>query len=508
MGRVTTNTATLQVARENAAGAFGELPTSPVWLLQEWDEIGAYGPTITTVARNPVSTGRQRRKGSITDLDAAVEFTTDLTMDLLQYWAESYLLAHARNKDLFFRQADAAADGFTVAALSTDAAAKLLFSVGGPTSLLYARNYVTSANNGLKAVAAAVDATDTTIEVAGNSVETAPSTAIVELAGVRASASDLSMTIVASMREGTLTSAGDLDFTTLGLTPGQFIHIGGLTATNQFAEGADLARIKTVSATEVTLDKTGDGLVDGAYAAGSLQVDLLFGQFIRNVTTDDAEFEDFRHQFELAYPGLADDNVTTEYEYALGNLGNELTINFPLTDKSTVELGLIGTDADALTTTRKTGASTAFPPARTAAFNTTSDFVRLRVAGTDASGLTTDLKEVTITINNNVSPEKILARLGARYMNPGNVEVGIATQAIFTSADVPAAIRQNRTVSMEFALQNDDGGFVIDVPSTTLGGGDKEFPVGESVLINLEAEAFGDALLDTSLSVSMFAALP
>jgi hypothetical protein len=42
----------------------------------------------------------------------------------------------------------------------------------------------------------------------------------------------------------------------------------------------------------------------------------------------------------------------------------------------------------------------------------------------------------------------------------------------------------------------------------TLGGGDREFPVNESILVNTTAQAFGDPTLGTSLGVSLFPYAP
>ena len=42
----------------------------------------------------------------------------------------------------------------------------------------------------------------------------------------------------------------------------------------------------------------------------------------------------------------------------------------------------------------------------------------------------------------------------------------------------------------------------------TLGGGDKEFPVNESVLLNLTGQAFGDTTLGTSIGISLFPIVP
>ena len=77
MGRVLTNNTTLSYAVEETLGV---LPGSPTWFILEPNSIGTYGATITTVARSPVSQNRQRRKGTVTDLDSAVEWEGDLTL--------------------------------------------------------------------------------------------------------------------------------------------------------------------------------------------------------------------------------------------------------------------------------------------------------------------------------------------------------------------------------------------------------------------------------------------
>ena len=115
---------------------------------------------------------------------------------------------------------------------------------------------------------------------------------------------------------------------------------------------------------------------------------------------------------------------------------------------------------------------------------------------------------MTININNNVSPEKVLAVLGARYMNSGNFELDIEAQLVFTNSDVVAAISENRTVTMDMLLKNDDGGMALDIASMTLGAGDMEFPLNESVRINITGQAFKDEILETSIGVTFFPYIP
>ncbi|RUQ77928.1 hypothetical protein ELZ22_17630, partial [Brucella abortus] len=451
MGRVLTNNVSMQVAKEDTLGV---LPVSPDWKLLEPNTIGSFGATITTVARDPISKDKQRRKGTVTDLDSAVEFEADLTLDSFVDFIEGYCFAQAVNHDLHFTEADATSSGYTIPAATAAQAAKLQYTAGGPISLLYARGYANAANNGLKPLAADVASTDTVMEVSGAVAETAPARAIVEIAGIRAEQGDLDITVssgVATITSGNNGASNNIDFTTLGLTVGQFIHVGGLTSANQFAT-AGYGRIVSIADDTLVLDKLSTGLATDNGTGDT--VDLLFGRFIRNVAVDHASYLEQSFQFEAGYPNLGSGGVT-EYEYSLGNLCNQVTFNLPLTDKATASFGFIGTDTEVPTTSRKSGANAPRTPAKTAAMNTTADVARLRITEVDETGLTTDFKSFSITLLNNVSPEKVIGRLGAAFMNTGNFEVNVEAQVLFTNGDVVAAIRENETVALDFILKNE-----------------------------------------------------
>lgn len=493
MGRVSTNNISMSYTIESALGVAGT-----TWKQLEPNSIGNFGANITTVARSPISKNRQRRKGVITDLDSGADFAADLTLEHFIDFMEGFAFA-SFNGPLSIHTSAAVAGGsggYTVASGGALAA----------NTLVYASGFVTDANNGLKVVQSGSGSTN--IRVNGLTAETAPANAMVEVAGVRGAAGDLEID-----SNGDLIST-TLDFTTLGLTAGQVIWVGGADAANQFFTDADtgFARIVTVAVNKLTLDKkattfTVDDGTDTGSGGTAIQIDILFGRFLRNVTVDDADYLERSFQFEVAYENLQNPSGD-EYEYCKGNYCNQVTFNLPLTDKATLNFGFIGTDTDVPTTSRKTGASSATAPLRTESFNTTADVARLRITEVDETGLTTDFKNLTLTINNNVSPEKVIGTLGARYMNTGNFEVGLEAQLLFTEGDVVDAIRNNTTLTMDFALKNGDGGLFFDIPSMTLSGGGKDFPVNESVLINTTAQAFADTTLNTSIGVSLFPYLP
>jgi hypothetical protein len=520
MGRALSNNTSLQVAVETTPGV---LPGSPTWFLMEPNEIGKISADIKTVARTPISKNRQRRKGVVTDLDSGAEFTHDLTMHAVDLFMEGFVMSVAKNADCRFQGVNAVSGGYTIPAATAAQAAKFQFNASGPISLVYARGYANTVNNGLRALTSDLAASGTTIPITGSTAETAPTNAEVELCGIRATAGDLALAI--SGTTGTLSSgnhsvvgAAQLNFTTLGLTVGQFIHIGGLTDTNRFAGAGAVrsygyARVRTIAAAAITVDKmsstliVSDGTANGSGGA-NVAVDLLFGRFIRNVAVDSAEFLTRTFQIEAAWDNLQNPGPGAEYSYSIGNQCNEMAFNLPLADKATVNFSFVGQDTQNPTTTRKTNAGTPVQPVKIAGMNTSSDILRLRVTEVDESALTTDFKELTITFRNNVTGEKVLGYLGNRYVNNGNFDVEMSGKCVFTDGDVIDAIRGNTTLTADFIVRSEDGAVAVDMPAITLGGGNLELPINESINVDLTGVAFQDTLFGTSVGVSLFAVVP
>ena len=499
MGRVITNGMSLSVTRE---ASLGVLPGSPVWFELEPNSISNYGVTVAKTARSPISKSRARRKGVVTDLDSAVEFEADLTLTQFRLFAEAFMFARAVGPDAY--QVSAAGAGtYSVPALSAAQAGRLIYGAATAKSLLYANGFDIAGNNGLKVLGAAVAAAAVTIPVTGVVAEVIDANENAELfvAGIRGATGDLQIDA-----QGNLISTV-LNFTLLGLTVGQVIHVGGVSAVNQFANVNNLgfARVTAITANKLTLAKKSQ--VFAADTGAGVAVDILFGQFIRNVGSEHADFLQPSHQFELASPNLMAGGVTG-YEYSIGNWCDAISISIPLTGKATMTLGFIGTNTTKPNTVRATNAANAKVGGFTAAFGTSSDIMRLRAQDVDEAGLTTDFKSATLTLTNNVSAEKFIGTLGAKYLNAGNLEIDIENQVLFSNPDMIERIRCNKTVGIDFVLYNGDGGIAFDAPTGTLSGGGREYPENESVLLNDTFEAFQDPALDFSLGISFFPALP
>jgi len=491
VSQVKTDNISLEVAVESTLGV---LPGSPVWFLLEPNDITDFGATITTTPRAPISANRQRRKGSTTDLDSAVAFEHDLTREVFVLFSEAFVFATYQGSQIG-RPTAVSTSAYTVPAGPVLANGQLVF----------ARGFTNSANNGLKQVT--TGATSTSIPIAGGGlvVETPPANASLEVAGWRFATSDLAITV--SGTSVTITSAA-VNLTTVGIKVGQLIHVGGLTGANQFSAGLGYCRVRTVATGTITADKPSSTLLTDPGTGDT--VDLLFGLFLKNVPTSDASFLTRSFNFELLYPGLNTElgPPNDAAEYAVGNLANEMTLNLEVADKALVDFGFVGTNTGIPTTTRATNAATPIQPVQTSAYNTSADVLRLRVQRVDETGLTTCFKSVSITLGNEVTPEKCIGTLGAVFMNNGLFLVDMEGEILFTSIAVASAVRNNETVTMDLLMKNTDGAISVDIPSMTLGDGSKDFPVHESVRMALAGEAFQDTFFGTSIGISLFPVVP
>lgn len=495
MAIVKSNNTQWQAAREQS---FGVLPGAPSWLTLEPNSLTKWGAEIGKVTRNPINKNRQRRKGATTDLDSAAGLDADLTMEHLIEFAEGFVFASFAHTggtgQASFVVTGVTATGYTFAAngnLATD-------------TLIYARGFTNAANNGLKLVAAASIATE--IKAAGLVVEAAIPSAqnvSVDVAGFQGAVGDIQIDA-----NGDLIATA-LNFTTKGLTVGQFIWVGGAVGgANAFATAANrgFARIIAIAAGKLTLDKSAAVWTIDAGAGKNIHV--YWGRYLRNVAIDHASYLTRSWTIEAVFPNLQNPGPGDMYQYASGNYADELSFHLPLADKAGVSIGLVGKDTAVPTTVRATNASTGRVPVQTAAFNTSADIARLIVTEVDETGISTYFKELNLMIRNNVSPEKVLGTLGAIDMNTGDFEIDIEAKLVFSNYQVIDAIRANRTVTMHFALRNDDGGFMVDLPSMTIEGGDLDLPENESATVTMNAKTFQDPILGTSLSMSLFPYLP
>jgi hypothetical protein len=506
MSRVLTNNSSFSVALE-AAGQIGTLPGTPSWLLLEPNNANRVGAEITTVPRRPISRNRQNRKGAVTDLDSGFEAELDLTREHLLYFLPPTLHA-VYVGPRYYVCTGVTSTGYTVAANGDLPANTLIVTTG----------FTTEANNSPETFkVVTTGSTGTEIRPTGGATaETIPAdgsqNALVEVAGRRFASGDLTLTVSG----GVVTlGATAVDFVSdLRLQVGQFIGVGG-SGTNAFATAANrgIARISSIASDgqSMVLDKItaydGTATTFVTDAGAGRTVDLYFGRWIRNVAVGHADYLEQSLTAEVTLVDLGGSGQP-RYVYARGNLIHELVLGFSGQDKATMSFNMIGLDTDVPTATQAAEADTPRTPRQVAAFNTAADFSRLRVTEVDETGVTSDFIDLTLTLGNNVSPEKVLGTLGARYMNMGIFDVRGECNVVLTDAAVMEAVRTNQLMTAEIGFRNTDGAFIIDFPSITLGNGLPEFSPDESVKLPLTLAAVQDTTFGYTMSVSCLPYVP
>lgn len=494
MGRTLTNSTAVSYAVETSVGV-----ASTLYKTVTPNSIDNLGAKIDKVSRNPISKNRQRLKGSIVNLTSGFGSEMDLIMEHLIDFAEGFMFSVFKGGRVVYPTA-VTTTAYTVAAMA---------SAVITNSLVYARGFTFATNNGLKVVTSGGTTTSIPITGGGMTAETTTNptqNASVEVCGIQGAAGDIQLNAA-----GNIIST-ILDFTTLGLTVGQWMFVGGTAAATNFGTLIAQAsinrwvRITAIAANLLTIDKR--GITFGVDNGATKTIHLYFGRFVRNVAIDHADYLERSFSFEVAFENLGVTPGSDEYMYPKGNFCDELKLDFQLGQLVKANVGFVGTDTPAPTTVRATGASTPVRQVQTVAFNPTSDIARLRLAEADDTGVTTDFQSLSLTLKNNVNPENKLGLLGAAYMNTGNFEVDVDATMIFTNSRVLAAVRDNSTMSMDLACKNGDGGFVFDIPEMTLAGGDPSLPENESIKIQNQSMAHQSTTYGYTMSFSIFPFVP
>lgn len=478
---------------EEVSGQIGVLPGSPAWKPLEANSYADFGAQVTTVARAPITAGRQREKGVVTDVDASagvnIDFTQDNFVDLLQ----GFFFADWRGSDKIggageITAVDPTNNGYEAASGLDD------FAVG---DLIFASGFANAGNNGLKRVTSAT-ATDLDVATA-ITAETVPAVATIQKVGFRAGSADLDVDVA-----GTYPAivSSTYDFTTLGVIAGSWIYIGGDVASTSFANANNngFARVRSVAVNRLELDKTQNTMT--AETGTGLTVEIYVGDLIRN-ENDPALIKCRSYQFERSLS-------TAGYEYVKGCVGNTFTLNMTTADKVNADIAFVGTDAEAVEVAQRKAGT--FPDIATSAtaFNTSSDFSRIRLADQDTLGtpLVAYMTEFNLTINNNVSPAKAIATLGAFDMNVGDFVAEGNVTAYFADVDAINAVRNNADVSMDFCIAKENAGWVFDLPLLTLGEGRLNVEKDAAVTIPMSIGGARDPHLNTTLQAVYFPYLP
>ena len=358
-----------------------------------------------------------------------------------------------------------------------------------PGDIVLASGFSELANNGIKNVASYAAGVVTVVEACTD--ETPGAAAALQTVGHKFVAGDLEI-VMNDQLPRLSDAASAVDFTTFGFIPGEWLFLEG------FANNGGFCRISNITADYIQFDKTDWAPV--AEAETGITVTIYYGTIIRN-ESDTALIKRISYQHERT---LGQDADGVMAEYLIGAVSNEFTLNVAQADKVTADFTFIAIDGE-----HRSGSEGVKAGARPAgfsedAFNTSSDFSRIKLSVVDPDtsnpeplfAFATDL---TLTINNSVTPNKAVGVLGAFDTSAGTFEVGGTITAYFASMDAVKAVRSNADITLDFIMVKANRGMLFDVPLLSLGNGRLAVEQDQAVTLPLDTAAaeseFGNTLL-------------
>jgi hypothetical protein len=472
--KIDSNETSLYYAEELRLGV---LPVTPVWKPAEPNSYNGFGGKLKLLARNPINSSRQRKKGAITDLDASGGFNQDFTQANFQDLLQGVMFASYREKPT---ATPASVSG--TAYVMTDASSFLT------NMLVLASGFATAANNGLKTV---TGVTGTDVQVTGLVAEgSPPSGAKIVCVGFTTAAGVLDVPAPSGLPTITGVPAG---FGAL-VIPGEWVFVGGdNSGADAFTNDANngFKRLHDVSGTTWTFDLSQTTMVTEANTTKTVKV--FFGRVLKNELGALIKRRSYQFERQDGAPDSDSPNAI-QSEYLIGTMINEWTMNIKQADKITVDLALVSIDNEQRTATDGLKAGTRVALVEADCFNTSSDFAMMRMNIIDPTNANPDplfafLSDLKFTIKNNIKPNKAVAILGSFDVTAGTFEVAAEATAYFATIEAVQAVRANRNVEINIAVVKDNAGFVYDLPLIALGNGELDVKQDEPIMLPLTIDA-------------------
>lgn len=304
----------------------------------------------------------------------------------------------------------------------------------------------------------------------------------------------------------TMTST-TLDFTTLGLVPGEWIYIGGDAANETFATPANngFKRVRSIAANVLTFDKSVQPMV--ADAGTGKTIKLFFGKVLKN-EADPALIKRRTYQLERTL-GSLDGLQPAQSEYLVGAACNEFSMNLATADKVTVDMSFVGLDFEQRT--QAEGYKPGTRPTLTASggfINTSSDFKRIKLSTVSATDevptpLFSFLQEGSIVINNGITANKAIGVMGAFDTSAGDFVVNGTLTAYFSDIAAVKAVRNSARCTLDAIVVKGTTGMILDIPLVKLGDGRANVVKDDPITLPLSMDAATAAAIDPNLDYTL-----
>lgn len=477
------------------------LPTEPLWLPFDPNSYGDFGGEVSTVARQTINASRQRQKGPVVDLDASAAFELDLTQNNFAQLCDSFFFAEKRVKD-----------ELNITAVVEDTTDSFTVESGGASleagDLIFSQGLENNPNNGLHLVTGVPTATS--VPVTSELVAAADQSGLLRRVGYQFASGDASVDVSGDFPRLVL---GTKDPRELDLNVGEYVVLGGDLTAESFntTENNTIARVRSVDETSIEFDKTDSLMANDAGAGKTIRV-FFAPRVVKNESNPDL-IQMFTHQLErtLGVPDRSEPEKR-QADYVVGAVGSEWELSMPTAGKVTMNMTYTAMDyqlreADEGPKSEDVGANA--PDLNPEdAYNTSNHFTRVRVspvveADAHPEPLFMFLNELSIRINNNVTPNKGLGVLGAFDMSAGLFEVGGSANAYLADLSAQKAVRENQDITIDLHLMKTNHGISLDIPLCTLSDAKPNVEGGQAITVPVTIEAASGAKIDPGLDHSM-----
>ncbi|ODM77795.1 phage tail tube protein [Bradyrhizobium elkanii] len=488
-----TNRVALGKVRETT---FGVIPANPVFkqILQTSSGIKATPKTKTS---NVIDPSRQVRDLILVGIDAGGAIGGELAFNGADDDFEEALQGTwSNNPAITVATIDTEISDVSATAL-TVAAGGAAFVVGALTLL---QNMPTASNNKLARVTAST-AVSITYPAATFTAETAPIPvgASVRTVGFEGAAGD----VTAVTAGGNGLSSTVLDFTTLGISVGEWVKLGDAdNAGHSFtgtAANNDWCRVSAIAAHKLSFDRVPAGWAADAAAGVTLRVftgDILFNGSTKRSNTIERQYLD---------------HAPVTYEYLRGMTINTLQVDLNTQDVVTYTKNYLGRDAYLPAPMVRATGATDLPASTFDVLNTSSNIGRIGFDGSPIAGPNFVLK-ASFTINDNLRAQNAIGSVGAVGTGNGDCLVTGTLQTYFGDPSIYQKIINNTRTSFDTRVGRADGNresMLFDFPSIKLSDGAPSVSgKNADVILDGQFTATRHPTLGYTMSVGRFWYLP
>lgn len=464
--------------------------------------IPAYGPEPERIAHDPIGPFPGAEAGVSIRTNVPVGFEGDFTRDHFLAFIEGFLRCSLSTTPRIFYPTEVRGTDYVVSANGALA----------ENTLIVARGFATSGNNGFKVVSAGSDATH--IVTSGLTAETLTSGqgATVEVCGFQFAAGDAQIDA-----DGNLIATAK-NLTDFGLEAGQMIFIGGDSAATKFATAAHrgYARVSIAPTSgKITLDNKQSGKF-GAGAAdngATKTVQIFYGRTARVRATTHGSYSEKTYQFEIGHATLS--AGSTAYEYLTGCAPMTCRWSLPTAAKATMSAQFTGSATVDPTASRRTGFT---PPLARVAKQMlhTGDHVRRGRIRSGATDLTGYITQADFSIGTGAQLNFAHGSQGNVLFTYGDVTIDVTAQAFFSTMELIPALVADTTLNADWvtraggstASSTDTWGFAVDIPALQMTTAPRSVDPGKVTGVAINFRAVRDTTYSTLMIVSDWPYLP